>query len=103
MAVKQLRAIQAKFKGLVETHDFFISTWLALGAIFHLLASAYLPFPAYVSTLVPLAWIAYRWISALMASKTGVFTDVKKGWWTSKFSEKEEDVVCFVLGARLNS
>jgi hypothetical protein len=103
MALEQLRAIQAKYKTLVEINDFHISTWLALGAIFHVLASAYLPFPAYISTLAPLAWIAYRLGFAVVTSRTGVFADVKKGWWTSKFSEKEGDVVCFVLAARLNS
>ncbi|KAF2798009.1 hypothetical protein K505DRAFT_322174 [Melanomma pulvis-pyrius CBS 109.77] len=110
MALQPLRtklaSLHAQYHDLLEASDFSTPTWLAFGAILHILSAAYLPL--YLGTSIPLLWIAYRWLRAAFTTyQFGKFPDIRKGKWVVKIDEREgpreeSGVVMFVLGARMN-
>ncbi|EPE36452.1 hypothetical protein GLAREA_05790 [Glarea lozoyensis ATCC 20868] len=111
-----LRALYLNFKDdfgdLLETTDFSVATWLALGAGLQLLSQTLMPMNLafwlpliYLLQLVIRVWIACRNIF------TGSFKGIRFGRWSTQFSEPSEGskktatsdgVVMFLLGARIN-
>jgi hypothetical protein len=92
-----------QFYDILEKTDFSIPTFLAFGAVFQLLCTAYLP--ARISAALPLLWLGWRFARSTIASLDvfkSSFTDVVPGLHTVKLPEASDGVVVFILGARLN-
>ena len=111
-----LRAFYLNFKNdlgdLLEVTDFSILTWLAFGASLQLLSQSLLPFG--LNNWLPFLYLIYRIARVSIDCGrifTGTFTTVKFGRWTATLPEPEnpsavtstsDDVVMFLLGARIN-
>ncbi|KAF2645857.1 hypothetical protein P280DRAFT_513737 [Massarina eburnea CBS 473.64] len=104
-----------QFYDLFEHSDFSLTTWLSLGAVLHLLVSYWLP--PRVSALLPLGWLAYRFIRSAfdmkrldLTGKNGYNMGINSGRFTTRLQEPtaekatktNDGVVMFVLGARYN-
>ncbi|CAI6336691.1 unnamed protein product [Periconia digitata] len=107
--------IFAQYHDLIEHSDFSLPTWLSLGALFQVIMSFWLP--PRVSALLPLGWLAYRFLKSAsdmnrldLTGKEGYSMGITPGLLTTKFDEPVGDqktktndgVVLFLLSARYN-
>ena len=103
--------IRAAFQQIVRPNTFYLSTWIAIGAVLLLIAQALSPV-THISTAIPLLFLLYRIAKTVIDTQrlgTGSFTSVKRGRWMVTVPESETakggssgEVVAFLLGARIN-
>jgi hypothetical protein len=103
-----LHEITHAFHELAEVHFLSIPTWLVVGAALQLIASACLP--ARLSSLPCIIYLAGLAIKIMLHSRH-IFTfgssNIKQGRWTAELpvsggNSKDDGMVMFVLGARMN-
>ncbi|KAF1950140.1 hypothetical protein CC80DRAFT_554600 [Byssothecium circinans] len=107
--------IYSQFYDILEHSDFSLTTWLSLGAAFQLLSSYWLP--PRVSALLPLGWLAWRFLRSAydmkrldLTGKKGYNMGINSGRFSTVFeeptgenrTETNDGVVLFVLSARYN-